>query len=273
MLISTKEHIIYLYVWLDDKLPTKTKKAGRPSRLSHSELITILIWNTLTVKQKNLKDIYQWIEREYKKEFPLLPCYENFVKHCHRSLPLLMGVLETMLDKKSPVKIMDSTMLEVCRLIRADKHKTCKNIAKFGKNHQGWHYGFKLHLSINSKGQFSGIAFTPANFHDAQVMPMILNKYTKVAVGDGGYTARVMREYLWKKYGTIIISPPHPKQKKKVIADWQLRLLKARPKIESVYDYLKEHLHLVSSFPRSVKGYLFHYFRILIGYQFMALTK
>ncbi len=273
MLIPTKEHITYLYVWLDDNLPAKVKRSGRPSLLNNSELITILIWNTITVKQKNLKDIYQWIKREYDKEFPLLPGYENFIKHCHRILPLLMGVLEMMLQEKSPVRIMDSTMLEVCRLIRADKHKTCRNIAKFGKNHQGWHYGFKLHLSINSQGQFAGIAFTPANFHDAQAMPMILNEYAKIAVGDGGYTARVMQECLWKKFGTIIISPPHPKQKKKVITNWQLRLLKVRPKIESVFDYLKEHLHLVSSFPRSVKGYLLHYVRILVGFQFMALTK
>lgn len=273
MLVPKKEHIINLYVWLDDNLPTLRNSAvGRPGKLSDGELVSILIWNTITVKQKLLKDVYQWLKLEYVSEFPQIPCYENFVKHCHRLLPLLIWTLNQLLDTNAPVRIMDSTMLEVCKLIRADIHKTCINIAAFGKNHQGWHYGFKLHASINGKGQFAGLAFTPANEHDAQQMPKILNKYTKVAVGDGGYTASVMHKFLWKTFGTIIISPPHPKQKRKIMAEWQRKLLTVRPKIESVFDYLKEHLNLVSSFPRSVMGYLLHYVRILLGYQIMAIS-
>jgi hypothetical protein len=145
-----------------------------------------------------------------------------------------------------------------------------RSVAKFGKNHQGWHYGFKLPASVDTKGRFCGLSLTPANVHDAQAMPNILNEYTKVAVGDGGYTARVMREHIREKYGTIIISPPHPKQNKKVITRWQHTLLRIRPKVETVFDYLKEHMHFVTSFPRSVKGYLFHYLRILLGYQVMV---
>jgi hypothetical protein len=34
---------------------------------------------------------------------------------------------------------------------------------------------------------------------------------------------------------------------------------------------LKQHLHLQSSFPRSMQGYALHYIRILLGYQLLAL--
>ena len=64
-----------------------------------------------------------------------------------------------------------------------------------------------------------------------------------------------------------LLSPPHPRQNKKIVTGWQDFLLKARPKIETVFDFLKEHLHLITSFPRSVKGYLFHYLKVLLGYQ------
>jgi len=127
-------------------------------------------------------------------------------------------------------------------------------------------------LFANLKGQLGGLALTPANIHDAQMMPNILNKYTKVAVGDGGYTAAVMKKRIWETYGTLVVSPPHFKQDKKLITWWQYRLLTIRPKIESVFDYLKEHLHLVSSFPRSVIGYLLHYIRIILAYQIMAIS-
>lgn len=274
MLVLQKHHITDLYVWIDDSLSKNNKPyGGRPSSLGDSELVTILIWNTLTVKQRNLKDIYSWIKLDYQEEIPSLPCYENFVKHYHRILPRLIDLLNQILVTNSNIKIMDSTMLEVCKLVRADNHKTCKNIAQFGKNHQGWHYGFKLHASVNLSGQLGKIFITPANFHDTQAMPKILNEETILAVGDGGYTASVMKKFIFENYGTIVVSPPHPKQNKKLLTLWQYQLLKIRPKIESVFDYLKEHLNLVSSFPRSVAGYFLHYVRILLGYQIMAISR
>lgn len=34
---------------------------------------------------------------------------------------------------------------------------------------------------------------------------------------------------------------------------------------------LKQHLHVQSSFPRSVQGYALHYLRVLLGYQLLML--
>jgi hypothetical protein len=276
MLVLTKKDIINLYIWVDELLPKdeiKVVASGRPKLLSESEVITILIWNTLTIKSKTLKDLYQVLLLYHQDDFPKLPKYKRFVENCHEALPRLIFLLNGILATQAPVRIMDSTMLEVCKLVRADRHKTCKNIAKFGKNHQGWHYGFKLHASVDLQGKLCQIIFTPANVHDAQAMPKILNEYAKLAIGDGGYTASVMKKIIWNNYGTLIISPPHFKQTKKLLTSWQYKLLCIRPKIETVFDYLKEHLHLISSFPRSVAGYLLHYVRILLGYQIMAISS
>ena len=103
------------------------------------------------------------------------------------------------------------------------------------------------------------------------MMPKILNEHCEIAVGDTLYGASVMGNVIRKKYGTVIIATPHPKQRRKIATSWQIMLLNQRSKIESVFDYLKEHLHLVSSFPRSVAGYVLHYLRILLSYQIMAL--
>ncbi len=80
-----------------------------------------------------------------------------------------------------------------------------------------------------------------------------------------------MRRHVFEAYGTIVIAPPHPKQRKKMMTAWQHLFLKVRSKIESVFDFLKEHLQLVSSFLRSTRGYLLHYVRVLLGYQVMML--
>jgi hypothetical protein len=256
--------------WLSQK---KERRPGRPSALSDSEMLTILILCTACLRMKHLKSVYDFIVMYHREDFPKLPDYSSFVRHCQRLIPLMWKLLENSLAKDAKLRFADSTMLPVCKYIRANNHKVCKGIAAFGKNWQGWHYGFKLHASINKNGQFTGLYFTPANEHDAQQLPHLVKGGAKIVVGDTTYGARVMKEHLWKTKGVFILAPPHPKQGNKVLAKWQELLLKARPKIECAFDYLKEHMHLVSSFPRSVAGYLFHYLRVLLAYQAMFLPS
>lgn len=273
MLSLQLHHIVDLYCLVEETLPRQKPlpQGGRPPLLSNGELITILIWNTLALRHQTLKDLYQALILYHQKDFPHLPKYRGFVDQCHRNLPLLVTLLQTLLSRTAPVRIVDATMLPVCTLPRANNHKVAQASARFGRNHQGWHYGFKLHASIDLSGKLCGIYFTDASFHDAQALPKTLNQHAKMVVGDTFYGARVMGRHIYETYGTIIIAPPHPRQKKKLMTQWQHWLLRTRTKIEATFDYLKEHLHLVSSFPRSVSGYFLHYVRILLGYQVLAL--
>jgi hypothetical protein len=100
---------------------------------------------------------------------------------------------------------------------------------------------------------------------------VLVNKYTRIAVGDTGYRSMPLHKKIRRAYGTQILTPPHYKQKTQVMTESQRKLLRRRPKIETVFDYLKEHLHLVTSFPRSVQGYALHYTRILLGYQLLQV--
>jgi hypothetical protein len=263
-----KQHIVDLFVWIDDTLPKQLPGAlgGRPPALTASELVTILIWDGLNEPHKTLKATYGWIARDYADCFHL-PTYKNFVMHMHRNLPVMVWLLQSLLRYDAQLRFADSTMLQVCKNIRADRHKVAKAVAAWGKNWQGWHYGFKLHASIDEHNCLTGICFTPADVYDAQRMEELVKGATEIIAGDSHYGASPMRKRLWKKYRIIVIAPPHYKQKTKVMASWQHLLLTLRPKIEATFDYLKEHMHLVTSFPRSVQGYFVHYVRVLLGYQ------
>lgn len=272
MLFLRSHHIVDLYCWVDSRVEKKRGGAvGRPLLLSDSEVATALLWSSIALHQKTLREAHTTLGLYHTKDFPHLPTYPTFVRRAHRILPFLHQLLTSLLCEKEPIRIMDATMLPVCKPHRADSHKVAKNIAAFGKNWQGWHYGFKLHASVTLEGKLCAVALTGANVYDAQAMPALLNVYTRVAVGDTLYGARVMGSIVRKMYGTIIIAPPFPSQKKKIAAPWQIALLDVRSKIETVFDYLKEHLHLVSSFPRSVNGYVLHYVRVLLSYQIVAL--
>jgi hypothetical protein len=272
VLFLHSHNIVDLYSWIDDTIEkTVSKKTGRPLLVTDTEIVTILIWNTIVLKQQTLRDIFNAISMYHKDDFKTLPKYSSFVDRCHKAIPKFLELL-SMLLQQSDIGIVDSTMIPVCKLHRVDSHKVAKDKAQFGKNWQGWHYGFKLHTTINLDGVLSSIHFTGANVYDAQALPHIINGQ-KILVGDTLYGASVMRKRIWKEYGTIIISPPFPKQNKKISTPWQNQLLNMRSKIESVFDYLKNHLHLVSSFPRSMGGYLIHYMRVLVSYQIMALSQ
>lgn len=264
----SRNNIVDVFVWVDDAVASYPKhpKPGARSVLTDSELATILIWDGLTEPHKTLRSLHDWMAREYQDYFPRLPRYQNFVAHTHRIVPLLAWLLRATLSTSAPLRFVDSTMLPVCRLIRADRHKVARGVATFGKNWQGWHYGFKLHASIDHHGNLAAIWFTGANEADVLQLKHLVNSSTRVVVGDAGYTARVTRRHLWRDYRCAVISPPRPKQIW-TMTNWQHRLLQLRPKIEAAFGKLKQHCFLVSSFPRSVQGYALHYVRTLLGYQ------
>lgn len=275
MLFLQSDNITDLYVWIDDLLKTESthRSVGRPSVLSDSELLTMLIWNTLTMKQKTIFDLYHWVRLDHVRAFPHLPTYSNFLKHCHRLIPQASNLLEQILSSKAPLKFIDSTMLPVCKHKRADEHKVAKSLANFGKNWQGWHYGFKLHATIDHRGNLCTLVFSQASFFDGKMTDRLVNEQTKIVVGDGSYGGKELREKLWYEKGIFLLAPPPPAHKQEITALWQTKLLSHRSKIESVFDYLKEYLHLVTSFARSVNGYFMHYLRILLGYQIMCLLR
>jgi hypothetical protein len=123
-----------------------------------------------------------------------------------------------------------------------------------------------MHTSIDHERKLSAIYFTPANESDVLQLKRLVNEQTKIVVADAGYTAKVTRRHIWRDFRCLVISPPRPKQVW-IMEEWQQLLLALRPKIEAVYSNLKEKRHLVTSYPRSVRGYFVHYIRVLLGYQ------
>jgi len=255
---------------VDDSLDSRVTSRGRKAVLRDSEVITILAFNLLTCQQQTLRQVYDWVSQYHRADFPKLPNYQNFVKHCYRLIPALADLLSGLLANEAELRFMDSTMLEVCRLVRRHCHKVAKGYAKTGYNWQGEHYGFKLHASIDNDGRLCAYVFSDALAHDSRAIPYLVNEHTKVAVGDTGYRS-ALKKKVYQVFGTVILTPPHYKQMKQVMTKSQWKLLKRRPKIETVFDYLKQHLHLQSSFPRSMQGYALHYLRVLLGYQLLQI--
>lgn len=265
-----KHHITDLYVLVDCLLPAE-REFGRPG-ITTREVVTLLVFNTLTDFQPLLKEVHAWARRHYRAEFPKLPNYSAFVDRVNQAYPWFFLVLQSLLVADSPVRFLDSTKVPVCSNHRADTYKVARDQAGWGKNWQGYWFGFKLHGAVNERGQFCALTLTSASQYDGHEMARLVNEHTRIAVGDTHYGGKAQTEPLHRRYGTIFLAYPHPKQDKQLMAGWQKLLLDFRSKVESVWDLLKEHSKLVTSFPRSLKGYLVHYLRVLIAYQISVLA-
>ncbi len=261
-------HIVDLFVVIDDAvLEPPRPQGGRPKHAKDSEVITLLIWNCLShTRQRTLKDIFKWVLLYHRRDVPKLGTYGAFVAHCHRLVPRLLELLGQLLVP-AEVQLVDSTKLPVCRNHRQASYKVAAKLAGWGRNWQGFWFGFKLHTAVDPNGRLSNVTFTPADVYDGHVTPRLVRPETKIVVGDSHYGDKIAREKLWREHGVMVVAPVHYRQVSKVMASWQQNLLAARVKVECTFDYLKEHLNLVSSFPRSKNGYMLHYVRILLGYQ------
>ena len=69
----------------------------------------------------------------------------------------------------------------------------------WGKNSVGWHYGFKLHLIINDKGELLAFKLTPGNTDDRKPVPEMSNDIIGKLFGDRGYISQELFEKLYEQ--------------------------------------------------------------------------
>lgn len=92
-------------------------KGGRPVILHQNELVALLVFSCLVAPQRTLKGVHTLAQTFFYRRFRV-PTYKSWVRKCHQALPAMCLMLDQLLDKDTPIRFMDSTMLEVCRLIQ-----------------------------------------------------------------------------------------------------------------------------------------------------------
>lgn len=274
---SRKDILLTLYVTVSDLLKQAPQRiqagpGGRPSILEDAEIVTMILYCVGIAGTKTMKAIYNFVNNSHQREFPDIPTYEGFVGHLHRVLPGLVWVLGRVMEPTDrrlmteKIRLLDATETPVCKNIRANAHKVAQGMAAWGKNSQGYFFGFNLHLAVNATGQLRAAIVTPGNVKDITQAERLLQGFQGLGIADGGYLGQKLWQRLWQR-GIWLLTGVR-KNMRKLMARWQYELFKIRQRVEGTIDYLKEHLNLVTSFPRSPRGYLLHYIMVLLTYQF-----
>ena len=226
---------------------------GRKPMLTNSEAVTCAV-----LKQRQniatIKSLYDILEP------PL--SYQKFVDAVNRAEKYLVAIIAAVMRilgrNAHPIKFTDSTELPVCLLKNSKRHRTMRGFAEWSKSSKGWFYGLKLHLSADAEGRVLALRLTPGNADDRAIFRTMNEKLRGLFVADAGYIGKELAQDFCIEGERLLITAVRANMKK-LATFWEVALLNLRMRVEIHFRMLKVCYGLVTSFPRSVDGYLTHY--------------
>lgn len=262
---------IFEYEYNTKAIGSGKKKRNRKTKLSQSEMITIMIAFHLS-DFKTFKHFYlDYVCVHWKKHFPDVLSYNRFVELQPRCAPAMMMYLKLCgFGKCTGITFVDSSPIRVCKNQRIHSHKVFKDLAQRGKSSMGWFYGFKLHLVINDKGEVLNFAVTKGNVHDAN--PKVVKELAKdlfgKMYGDRGYISKKLFEALFNE-GVHLITKIRRNMKNVLMTLKDKITLRKRSVIESVNDELKNICQIEHSRHRSPANFIMNTMGALCAYNLL----
>lgn len=251
--------------------PSQSKKRHRKSRMSDSEVMTILILFHLK-SYRNLKHFYIDYICKYRRDlFPHVVSYNRFVE-LQKKVTQPLGVFMKMfcMGDCTGISFIDSTVLKACHYKREKQNKVFKGLAKKSAGTMGWFFGFKLHLICNDKGEIIEFVLTPGNVDDRFPLKQqkFIDKVFGKIYGDKGYIGKDLFDKLFVD-GIHLVTKVRKNMKKKAMNFMDRVILRKRAVIESVNDILKNVCQIEHTRHRSFDNFVTNLISGLIAYSLL----
>ena len=271
-----KKDITELYCLIDDfckvyeeyekkKLLPSSKQRHRASRMSLSEMLTIMVMFH-TSYAKNFKYFYKSdIEYLHAKDFPNALSYNRFVELMPRLFMPLKILLHLLLGEETGTYFVDATTIKACHNKRRYRNKVFAGFAKSGKSSMGFFYGFKLHAIINDKGEFVALKMTKGNVDDRAPIPELTKGLIGKMFADKGYIKQNLFLELYHR-GLKMVHGIKKNMANKLMDLKEKILLRKRNIIETVFDYLKNKMNIEHTRHRSPINAFVHILSTLVAY-------
>lgn len=264
--------------WLINRcLILQETRLKNQNQLTDSEIMSILIYYGANSQDfKHFKAFYNQKYKELESAFPNLVSYGRLIE-LKQVVELKMVVfLMTLFSDCTGTSYIDSSKIQACHNKRANRHKTLRRWAKWGKTGDGWFYGFKIHAAVNHKREIVNICVTPGNVADNNeriIRKLSTNLFGKI-FGDKGY---ILNEGLWQEIysqGLQFISNIRSNMKPQIMAiDDKILLRKRASIIETLFAILKDRMSLQYTRVRSPYGFVCNIISMLVAYQLRVTKK
>ncbi len=246
-------------------LETGERRRRRASRLSNSEIMTILIFFHAS-NYRTFKHYYLMLTVHHQAEFPNLLSYSRFVRILNKVAGPLCAYLTFCFGACTGISFIDSTRLPVCGNKRTERNRVFEDIAQLGKSSMGWFFGFKLHIVVNDQGELLAARLTPGNVDDRTVVPDMVKNLTGHLFGDKGYISAQLFSDLFSDH-LKLVTPIRRNRKNRLVPLAEKLLLRKRSLIETINDQLKNVCQICHTRHRSACNAMVHLVAGLVCYQ------
>ena len=256
---------VFMPQWQKYLIDSGERKRNRQSRMSSSEIMTIIIAFHMS-HQRDFKNFYIGIVRRYHhNDFPNLLSYTRFLEVMPSVLVPLSSYFTHLKGKPTGIEFIDSTSIKVCHNLRIPRHKVFASSAERGKGTMGWFYGFKLHIIVNHLDDIVAAKLTTGNVDDRKPVRELSKGLLDKLYADKGYISKALSSDLAED-GITLITTQKKNMKRKILSAWDRAMLSKRFIIETINDQLKNISQIEHSRHRSLHGFMLNLLGGLVAY-------
>jgi hypothetical protein len=259
--------LISLYVLVDDFLPTRRRRLGRPVRISDSELICLAIAQVL-LDCPNERRFLRLARQRLGHLFPYIPGQSGFNKRLRQLAPQLIEAI-TLLARLSPsfcdrLRLLDSTPVPCGASRETVRRSALAGIGGYGycRSHSRWFWGFRLYLLCSPDGLPVGFELAPANAPERMVAAELLERVLaggEIVIADKGFAGSEFEQHVAALGGRLL----RPDRKDEPTRFGSLGRI--RQWIESTFNTLKDQLSLERHGGRTLSGLISRIARRLLA--------
>ena len=199
--MDLEEFIVTVFVVLDDLVAAsaadpgwrRVRRRGPAPRLHDSEVLTMEVVGEFLGHDTDAA-IYHYFRRHHAALFPALPAVHRttFARQAANLWAVkerLWGLVLDRLPHDPTLSLVDSVPVAVCRFAHGPRCRRFRGQAAHGYDRSGRcvYYGLRYHLRVCWPGVVVALQAAPANVHDADLVPELVDGAAGVVIGDRNY--------------------------------------------------------------------------------------
>lgn len=232
-------------------------------------IIATIIWGMMMGFPTQVSTYHAVCAFLYPDDFPSHSRYNRLSANLKVALKIIRYEYVKSLNNQSRYAVIDSFPCPLCATIRNRRAKLFSEIANIGYNatKELYYYGFKVSISVDSKGFPIAYEVTSASVHGMNMAyDLVEQAPNKKTLADKGYVSEKLK-LACNAIGVDLWTPPKKNQKSNEKVDNSL-LSKFRKKVETVISSLSS-LGIQQFKSRSLAGFEARLEAILLTYSFM----
>lgn len=254
--MDLEEFMIAVYCLIDEGLGElaaepdwrRVRTRGPAPTLADSEVLTMVTVGEFLGLDQDVA-IYHYFRRHHADLFPRLTRVHRttFARQAANLWAVTEQLWERLLDRlphDPTLSCVDSIPTPVCRFGRAYGCRRFRGQAAFGRDtgSKATFYGFRDHLRTCWPGVVTAVSIAPANIHDLDLVPELVEDAVGEVIGDRNYWAPALTAALAPAGSTLLA--PFKKRATDPTPRRSRVLTRVRWRIETVASQLVERYHL-----------------------------